>query len=132
MTRRDEADDEHDHERLLRAAHDHREDVAADLVLAERVLAELTAGTGSASGDAVVDLRQRSGPRCTATSRGSADPDRSTPTEVKARMTMKASTTIATSAPLCRKNRRRTIWPWLRPSISFSSIEFSATRRVRR
>ena len=47
---RDHARDDHDHERLLRAAHDDREDVAADLVLTERVLAELRTGTGSASG----------------------------------------------------------------------------------
>ena len=40
---------------------------------------------------------------------------------------MKASTIMAMSAPRCRKNRRRTIWPWLRPSVSFCSMEISAT-----
>ena len=35
----------------LRAAHDAREDVAADLVLAERVLAELTGGNRLSVGD---------------------------------------------------------------------------------
>ena len=40
---------------------------------------------------------------------------------------MRASTIIAMSAPRCRKNRRRTIWPWLRPSVSFCSMEISAT-----
>ena len=44
-----------------------------------------------------------------------------TPTEVNAVMMMSASTTIETSAPRWRKNRLRTIWPWLRPSTSLSS-----------
>ena len=40
---------------------------------------------------------------------------------------MKASTIIEMSAPRWRKNRRRTICPWLRPSVSFCSMEISAT-----
>ena len=52
---RDHTGDDHDHERLLRAAHDDGEDVAADLVLTERVLADLR-GEQAQRGDAVVDL----------------------------------------------------------------------------
>ena len=33
-------------------------------------------------------------------------------------------------APRWRKNRRRTIWPWVRPSTSLSSMAFSTTRRL--
>jgi hypothetical protein len=36
-------------------------------------------------------------------------PAKSNPTELNARMTMPASTIIETTAPLCRKNRLRTI-----------------------
>ncbi|CPU62278.1 Uncharacterised protein [Mycobacteroides abscessus] len=47
------------------------------------------------------------------------------PIEVIASATMPISTTSATTAPLWWKKRRRTIWPWDRPSTSRSSIWFS-------
>src|SRR3546814_7986681 len=47
----DDAGEHHDHERLLSTAHDDREDVAAHLILAERVVAERDAGAAEEHGD---------------------------------------------------------------------------------
>ena len=63
-----DADDDHDHERLLRAAHDDSEDVAADLVLPERVIADREREQAQRRATAVLDVDRRCS-RCTATSR---------------------------------------------------------------
>ena len=47
-----------------------------------------------------------------------------------ARTMMKMSTPNDTIAPLWRKKRRRTIWPWLRPTTSACSIDDSSTTEI--
>jgi len=53
--------------------------------------------------------------------------EKSKPTAEKASTTMNARVTIEMTAPLWRKNRRRTIWPCERPSTSLLAMLFSAS-----